>query len=228
MVGNFLTHSYRSRYYPPMRGRKRFLSGISLLVVLLPLMAFAQHRERKRAERAEIGRLEQEWRQAQVTGDIPEMDRLLAEDFLGITAAGRVVTKAQQLDRMRTRQIDLHRLDMSDTKMKISGNLAVVTSLAALDGIMDGHPIKGWFRYTRVYQRSPAAGWRITNFEATRVPGVVWPGSAKDLSPPAMSVSPTKLPATTVPGVAGPGPRAGVPNLLPAFQAGSGFPPPRS
>jgi len=33
----------------------------------------------------------------------------------------------------------------------------------------DGTPMTGSFRYTRVYQKTAAGLWQITNFEATRL-----------------------------------------------------------
>ncbi len=203
-----------------MYGVSRKVASLSAAALLLCLSAPAQ-REHKRAERAEIVLLEQQWRQAQVSDNIAEMDRLLAEDFLGITASGQVVTKAQQLDRMRTRSIDLRRLDILDSKIKISGNLAVVTSLAQIDGMMDGHPVVGSFRYTRVYQRGPASVWRITNFEATRVPGGE-PGTGPKTSP-ALGADAVKTPPAV-----GEGPHAGAPSFLPASPATPASPPPPS
>lgn len=171
---------------------------------------WAQKHERKRLERAEIARLEQQWRQAQLAQDITTMDHLLADDFLGITAAGQVVTKAQQLDRMRSRQLDITKLDITDTKIKISGRLAVVTSLVKLDGTSNGAPLQGYFRYTRVYQHEPGDGWKITNFEATRVPNVA--GVYGSSSPKAHSAVP--------PAVA--------PSSAPASRGGPGSPQPQS
>ena len=180
---------------------------MAIVAMLLPgAVAGAQRREHKRAERAEIMQLEAEWQQAQISDNIPAMDRLLAEDFLGITAGGQVVTKAQQLDRMRTRQIELRRLDISDDKIKISGKLAVVTSLAQMEGSMEGHPVNGSFRSTRVYQWSYATGWRIASFEATRVPG----GGTISRDGAAVS-SPAAAPRV---------PRAAEPNFVPASQVG--------
>ena len=159
--------------------------------LLLSTPARAEHHERKRLERQEILSLEQKWRQAQLSGDIPVMDKLLSDEFVGVTASGQVVTKLQQLDRMRTHTLDLTKLDLSDTKIKISGHLAVVTSLADLDGRADGVPLRGAFRYTRVYQHQTGDGWKITNFEATRVgppERVTGPGSpaVRSQMPPAI------------------------------------------
>ena len=192
-------------YDPPMRGflhQSRWLA-VSLLFLVVSGAVSAQRHERKRAERAEILAMENEWRQAQLSEDIPEMDQLLSDNFLGITAGGQVVTKNQQLDRMRSRQIAISKLDMAETKIKISGNLAVVTSLARLDGTSNGSPLHGYFRYTRVYQRSPGTGWKITNFEATRVPndaallGVRASGPQASVAAPPVA-SPSSLPASRV------------------------------
>lgn len=177
----------RRVYYPPMCGFRRPWRWVPLVLFVLcaGYVGHAQKHARKRVERTQIVVLEDQWRKAQLAGDVPSMDHLLSDDFLGVTAAGEVVTKSQQLDRMRTHELDIRRLDISDTKIKISGNLAVVTSLAQLDGTTDGHPLVGAFRYTRVYQHQQGDGWKITSFEATRVrkqAGV--PGSDAS-SPPA-------------------------------------------
>ncbi|MGI4829358.1 MAG: nuclear transport factor 2 family protein [Janthinobacterium lividum] len=161
-----------------------------LLVSLSSVAGVAQKHERKRMERAEISTLEQEWKQAQMSEDIPMMDHLLSDDFLGITASGQLVTKVQQLDRMRTRQFEIRRFDMADTKIKISGRLAVVTSLVRLDAISSGAPLVGYFRYTRVYQRAQGDDWKITNFEATRVPNGAGAYGPDPSFPQAGSVTP--------------------------------------
>jgi ketosteroid isomerase-like protein len=122
--------------------------------------------------RDQIESLENQWKQAAVSNNIDAMDRLLSDDYLGITATGQVVTKPQQLDRMRTHSFAIDSIHVSDVKIKlISQHAAIVTSLAEVEGANDGRPLHGSFRYTRVYQRLPGTGgWKITNFEVTHVP----------------------------------------------------------
>lgn len=200
-----MTRGGRRAYDPPMRGSLQLTRWLAILL-LLPVaggVARAQRHERKRVERAEILTMEGEWRQAQLSEDIPAMDQLLADSFLGITASGQVVTKNQQLDRMRSRQLAITKLDMADTKIKISGNLAVVTSLARLEGTANGSPLHGFFRYTRVYNRVQGVGWKITNFEATRVPDDAVLAGMKINGPQAgvgapPAASPSSLPASRV------------------------------
>lgn len=126
--------------------------------------------EHKRVAHEQIESLEKQWQQAQLAADPQAMDKLLSDDYLGITATGEVVTKAQQLDHMRARKLLVTSLQTSDLKIKLIGQIAIVTSLAHVDGTSDGEPLHGEFRYTRVYQRLPNGSWKITNFEATRIP----------------------------------------------------------
>lgn len=102
--------------------------------------------------------------------DTDAMDHLLSDDYLGIMSNGQVVTKLQQLDRMKTHNFTITKLDVSDVKIKLlSRHAAIVTSLAQVEGMINDHPVNGSFRYTRVYQRLPAGVWKIISFEATRV-----------------------------------------------------------
>ena len=94
----------------------------------------------------------------------------LSDDYLGITASGELVTKAQWLDRMRSRNLTLTRLEASDIKIKLKGAIAIVTSLAEVEGMSEGKPLTGSYRYTRVYQRLPNGVWNITSFEVTHIP----------------------------------------------------------
>lgn len=127
-------------------------------------------REKKHQARQQVEALEEQWRQAQLAGDVATMDKLLSDDYIGISVTGQVNTKAQQLDRMRARKVVITRIDLVERQVKLVGSIAIVTSRAEVEGTNDGVPINGTFRYTRVYQRLPSGIWKITSFEATRVP----------------------------------------------------------
>jgi ketosteroid isomerase-like protein len=151
----------------------RFLVALSIaLLAAAPLHAYMlgqkghQH-EHKRIEHTQIIALEQQWRQATLADDIPTMDKLLSEDYLGITASGEVLTKSQQLDRMRERKLIITTLKTSEVKIKLVGNIAIVTSLAQVEGSDNDEPLHGAYRYTRVYQRMAGGIWKVTSFEVT-------------------------------------------------------------
>jgi ketosteroid isomerase-like protein len=136
--------------------------------------AFAGHsmplHEKKHDAKRQVEALEEQWRTAELADDVDTMDKLLSDDYIGISMSGQVNTKAQQLDRLRSHKLALTRLDLGEMQIKLVGSIAIVTSRAQVEGTNDGAPIKGTFRYTRVYQRLPSGAWKITSFEATRVP----------------------------------------------------------
>ena len=171
-----------------MRRRSIFALAAALLVLSLgePSTACALSiRHGQKDAKREIEELEQQWRTAQLNDDLSAMDRLLSDDYVGIGMNGTVNTKTQQLDRLRRRTLVMTRLDLTDVKVKLVGSVAIVTSLASIEGTNDGNPMSGMYRYTRVYQRLPNGLWKITNFEATRMsaPGGGRPGTLYLLGP---------------------------------------------
>ena len=154
----------------PSRASKLHLLTVLLCGCLLSLPALAMGNPggKKHDYKRQIEQLEDQWRVAQLTNDTSVMDRLLSDDYIGISMTGQVLTKAQQLDRVRTHSIMLSKMDLSDRKVKLIGSIAIVTSRADVEGSNENQPVAGMFRYTRVYQRLPNGIWKITSFEATR------------------------------------------------------------
>src|ERR1700692_2463591 len=118
----------------------------------------------------EIEGLELDWRQAQLSNNVSEVDRLLADDYLGINANAALETKADELTRRRSGTLKITQLDLSDIKVRIYGDTAVVTSKAELVGKNGDRDISGRFRYTRVYSNRDGQ-WKIVSFEASRISG---------------------------------------------------------
>ena len=125
-----------------------------------------QHGDYKR----QVEAMEEQWRIDQLANDDAAMDKLLSDDYIGISMTGQVYTKAQQLDRMKNRDLVLTRIVIDEMKVKLIGTIAIVTSHTDIEGTNDGVPVKGNYRYTRIYKRLPSGVWKITSFEATRAP----------------------------------------------------------
>ncbi len=151
---------------------KAFFSFLTsfMLAAAMPAFAFVPHRPPKQAKQ-QVAALEEQWRAATLTSDVPAIERLLSDDYVGVSWSGQVNNKSSQLDRLRNRTFAITRMDLSDMKIKIVQSVAIVTSLADIEGTADGSPMVGQFRYTRVYQRLANGAWKITNFEATRTLG---------------------------------------------------------
>lgn len=125
--------------------------------------------EKKHDYKKQVEALEEQWRKAQLASDVATMDKMLADDFVGISMSGQVNTKAQQLERIRTRKLVISKIELSDMKVKLKGAVAIVTSQAEVEGTSEDGSVKGTYRYTRIYQRETNGDWKITNFEATRI-----------------------------------------------------------
>jgi ketosteroid isomerase-like protein len=160
----------RATYFRQLQHSLGLLAVLAVAALVLPAArADGPHPRRHDQYKRQVEKLENVWRAAQLSGDVTAMEQLLSDDYVGITISGQVVTKTQQLDRMRNRTMSLTRMEMSDVKVKLIGSTAIVTSLAEVDGINDAQPIHGTFRSTRVYSRTLGGIWKMTNFEATRV-----------------------------------------------------------
>lgn len=147
------------------------------LVLLLMTAGVAQSKPNKqgmpRAERhesrQEILQLERQWTDALVQHNVPAMDNLLADDYIGITPNGTLESKEQTLEGMKTGAIHLVSIEASDRKVRFYGKTAVVTSKADVAGNLEGGKANGNYRYTRVYVRDAKGGWKIVSFEASRI-----------------------------------------------------------
>lgn len=153
--------------------RLRQLSRLLLLALcglclVLPAHAMGVHHAHKEA-REEIQDMEERWRAATLASDAASIDSMLADDYVGISWNGQVNTKSTQLDRVRTKSLAITGMQIYDTRIKLLGQVAIVTAEAEVAGMNDNVPMEGNYRYTRVYQHLPT-GWKITNFEATRLP----------------------------------------------------------
>lgn len=151
---------------------RRFLISATAALVLVcagidPAWANSPHDGKKHSPKHQLEALEEQWRVAQLAGDLATMERMLSDDYLGISMTGEVDTKAQQLHRVADRRLTLTKIELSDMKVKLVGTAAIVTSRARVEGTNDGRSVTGMFRYTRVYRHLPSGQWKITSFEAT-------------------------------------------------------------
>lgn len=144
----------------------RLVFALSLLGGITPQAhALFPHHENAHKE---IEGLELDWRQAMLSNNVSAVERLLADDYLGISANGTLETKADELTRRKSGMLHITQLDLSDIKVRIYGDTAVVTSKADLVGKSGDRDISGRYRYTRVYSNRDGQ-WRIVSFEASRV-----------------------------------------------------------
>jgi ketosteroid isomerase-like protein len=99
-------------------------------------------------------------RQAQLAGDVRELDRLLDDALVFTGPNGAVYGKKDDLDAHRRGLLRITRLEPSEERIQRFGHIAVVSVRMEMSGTFEGEAFAGPFRYTRVW-RAEADGWRI-------------------------------------------------------------------
>jgi ketosteroid isomerase-like protein len=165
----------RINFFKPLRRRKLYalaLIPVFAALALVPCAAF-QHNGMPRTQRHEshheIFQLEEAWRNAILKADIPALDALLADDYMGISASGALQSKEQSLDSLRSGAMHFTAITISDRRVRFYGTTALVTCKAVARGAHAGIDISGSYRYTRVYVRNAQGDWKIVSFEASQI-----------------------------------------------------------
>jgi ketosteroid isomerase-like protein len=143
------------------------LAGVGMLAAPGKAAALPHHAKEVHKE---IEALESEWRTAQLSNDWKTMDRLLDDEYTGISTNGQIQTKEQAIAARKAGTLVLTKLQFSDVKVRVQpgGTAAVVLSLADVEGTNGGENISGRYRYMRVYEEHLGT-WHIVTFIATPI-----------------------------------------------------------
>ena len=116
-----------------------------------------------------IKKLETERAAAVVKGDMAVLDKHTSDDYTLINANGQVSTKAQMLEGFKSGANKLTQDDVSDMKVRVYGDTAVVTGKVTVKGMMGGKDATGSALYTRVYVKK-GGEWVSVALQQTRLP----------------------------------------------------------
>src|SRR6266849_8367905 len=110
-------------------------------------------------DRKAVAALDTEYQAAVRKNDAATMDRILADDFVLVTASGKTYTKADFLNDARGgRTVYEHQEDTMQT-VRVWGDAAAVTARLWAKGSDDGHAFDHTLWFSDIYVRTPA-GWR--------------------------------------------------------------------
>ena len=116
----------------------------------------------------QIKKLEMDRAAAVVAGDVATLDKLTADDFTFIHPDGQMTGKAQTMDAIKAGQIKLTSNTVSDLKVRMYGDVAVVTGKADLEGTAFGQNVTGQVMFTRVYVKKDGR-WQSVAYQQTAV-----------------------------------------------------------
>lgn len=107
-----------------------------------------------------IRRLDQERIQAQVGADRAALDRIYADDFIGIGPSGTVRTKPQVILDFTSGDLKFQSITTDEVQVRVYGNTAVETGLSIMNGRDKGKIVPRDNRFTRVWVKQQGR-WRL-------------------------------------------------------------------
>jgi len=137
------------------------LASILSLAVLLNA-AWAANAEE------ELKKLETDRAAAVVRGDVATLEKQTSDDYTLINMNGQMSDKSQMVNAFKTGQSKLTSDELSDMKVRVYGNTAVITGKADVNGTLGGKDATGQIMFTRVYVKK-GGQWQSVAFQQTRV-----------------------------------------------------------
>jgi hypothetical protein len=147
------------------------------LIVLLPCLIVGQtdKKAQKTAARTveeELERLDDEVNEAAKRGDASFFEKFLADDYTGVGATGHTSTKAGTVDFVRSGKLKIGVWKISDRKIRIFGDMAVITQEEQYtDSYSGATDISGAYRVTLVFGKTENGQWQELVWQSTKEQG---------------------------------------------------------
>lgn len=113
--------------------------------------------------------LEDQWARAVQRGDTAALDTIIADGYVGTTAAGQVQRKAEYLADFGTGDRRVFTLTTEDLDIRVYGHVAVLTHGGHAQGALRGQPVDGAFRWTHVFVERDGR-WQAVANHVTKIP----------------------------------------------------------
>ncbi len=116
----------------------------------------------------ELVKLENSWKEAVIRRDAAALQRLYADEYLSTDQEGMVWNKAQDID-IDTKGVSrLASYKLDDVKVRLYGDVAVVTGHNSSKGTLHGNAASGQSRFTDVFVKRDGR-WQCVASQATPV-----------------------------------------------------------
>jgi ketosteroid isomerase-like protein len=152
---------------------KRLATGVVVaaafsVAALTAALAHAQGASAGASVEEQIKKMERDRAAAVVKGDVAALEGLTSDDYTLINASGRLSDKATTMNDIKTGVIKLTANEVSDLKVRVYGDTAVVTGKSSAKGTIGGRELKGPVMFTRVYVKK-SGKWQSVAFQQTPI-----------------------------------------------------------
>jgi ketosteroid isomerase-like protein len=153
------------------------------LLLLTTTMLFGQSKKDKNSAEQTLIQLENDWSQADLKRDAAALDRILAEDWIGIDFEGAVLSKAQALKGIDSGSGSLQSTVLRDMKVRVYGDTAIITGSDTEKGEYHGKDSSGKYLWTDVFVRRHGR-WQAVSSQSTKLAATRGPDVFADLHGP--------------------------------------------
>lgn len=145
--------------------------AVLLSIVVLSVLVFhvGAQQPLSDSERDTLLKLEQDWADAVAKHDAAFIERVENDAYVYTDAAGNVAHKADDLATARAGDVKIDSFKLSNMKVQVHGDTAVVTGETMLVGSDHGGTLNGTYRWTDVFVRRPGGNWQAVASQATTV-----------------------------------------------------------
>ena len=149
---------------------KRFISHLTINMALLSF-AFGQSPSAQQpansTKEQEVRQMIEKYRTAILQRDIATLEKIWADDYVFVNAAGDVLTKTERLANIKSGATTLDSINEEENvTICVYQNSAVTTSRVTLKGQYSGQPVSGQYRSTLVWIKGPG-GWQLVSNQLT-------------------------------------------------------------
>ena len=122
----------------------------------------------------ELTKVTEQLLQAELTGDVATMERMMTDDFVAVGPRGFVLNKAAWLQGHRTHDLQYQDMKQDELVEHSYGDAALVTKKQSNKATFQGHDASGEFRVTQFFVRQ-AGDWRLASTQLSPIMGPIVP-----------------------------------------------------
>src|SRR5213083_1223003 len=116
-----------------------------------------------------IRKLDNERIQAQIGADVAALDRIYADDFIGVGPSGTVRTKPQVISDFTSGKLKFQSITTDEVQVRVYENTAVETGLSTMIGQDKGKAVPRDTRFTRVWVKQQGRWRLVANHYSLRI-----------------------------------------------------------
>jgi ketosteroid isomerase-like protein len=112
--------------------------------------------------------MERDWNQATLTKDFKTLNRIIAEDWIGVDFKGVTTTKAESIAELRAGESRNESVELGDMTVRVYGNSAVVIGSDVEKSRYQGKDSSGKYAWMDVFVKRNGR-WQAVASESTKI-----------------------------------------------------------